>query len=127
MGFGGITHWLILGVVILLLFGGNRFSSMMGDVAKGLKSFKQGMADDDRPADPRALPPGQQPPTPFQHPQPPYGQDPQQPYGQAPQVPYGQSAPQHQPPRTIDLSPHPQKDAQSQPAPPRDGVDDQGR
>jgi sec-independent protein translocase protein TatA len=32
---------------VLLLFGGNRFSAMMGDVAKGLKSFKQGMADDE--------------------------------------------------------------------------------
>ena len=31
----------------MLLFGGNRFSAMMGDVAKGLKSFKQGMADDE--------------------------------------------------------------------------------
>ena len=36
--------WLIVGVVILLLFGGNRFSDMMGDVAKGLKSFKKGMS-----------------------------------------------------------------------------------
>ena len=34
-------------LTLLLLFGGNRFSSMMGDVAKGLKSFKQGMADDE--------------------------------------------------------------------------------
>ena len=47
MGGFSLIHWLILGVVILLLFGGNRFSSMMGDVAKGLKSFKHGMADDD--------------------------------------------------------------------------------
>ena len=60
MGGFSLVHWLILGVVVLLLFGGNRFSSMMGDVAKGLKSFKSGMADEDpahRPADPRALPP----------------------------------------------------------------------
>ncbi|MEO5641268.1 MAG: twin-arginine translocase TatA/TatE family subunit [Sphingomicrobium sp.] len=67
MGGFSLIHWLILGVVILLLFGGNRFSSMMGDVAKGLKSFKQGMTDEDplhRPAEPRALPPqqGQLPP-----------------------------------------------------------------
>jgi sec-independent protein translocase protein TatA len=47
MGGFSLIHWLILGVVILLLFGGNRFSAMMGDVAKGLKSFKQGMADDE--------------------------------------------------------------------------------
>lgn len=47
MGGFSLIHWLILGVVILLLFGGNRFSAMMGDVAKGLKSFKHGMADDE--------------------------------------------------------------------------------
>ena len=47
MGGFSLIHWLILGVVILLLFGGNRFSAMMGDVANGLKSFKHGMAEDD--------------------------------------------------------------------------------
>jgi sec-independent protein translocase protein TatA len=47
MGGFSLIHWLILGIVILLLFGGNRFSAMMGDVAKGLKSFKQGMSDDE--------------------------------------------------------------------------------
>ena len=59
MGSFSLIHWLILGVVILLLFGGNRFSAMMGDVAKGLKSFKKGMAEDDdeRSRDPRQLPP----------------------------------------------------------------------
>ena len=66
MGSFSLIHWIILGVVILLLFGGNRFSAMMGDVAKGLKSFKQGMADEDddkvrrydeqRRAEPRQLP-----------------------------------------------------------------------
>jgi sec-independent protein translocase protein TatA len=46
---GGLSIWhiLILAVLLLLLFGGNRFSAMMGDVARGLKSFKQGMADED--------------------------------------------------------------------------------
>ena len=46
---GGLSIWhiLILGVFVLLLFGGNRFSSMMGDVAKGIKSFKAGMADEE--------------------------------------------------------------------------------
>jgi sec-independent protein translocase protein TatA len=47
MGGLSIWHLLILAVLLLLLFGGNRFSSMMGDVAKGLKSFKAGMADDE--------------------------------------------------------------------------------
>lgn len=47
MGGLSIWHWLIVGVAILLLFGKGRFSDMMGDVAKGLKSFKKGMAEDD--------------------------------------------------------------------------------
>jgi sec-independent protein translocase protein TatA len=46
---GGFSFWhiLIFAIILLLLFGGNRFSSMMGDVAKGLKSFKQGMAEEE--------------------------------------------------------------------------------
>ena len=36
MGGFSLIHWLILGLFVLLLFGGSRFSSMMGDVAKGL-------------------------------------------------------------------------------------------
>ncbi|TMJ20024.1 MAG: twin-arginine translocase TatA/TatE family subunit [Alphaproteobacteria bacterium] len=47
MGGFSIWHWLIVGIVILLLFGKGRFSDMMGDVAKGLKSFKKGMSDDE--------------------------------------------------------------------------------
>ena len=59
MGGFSLWHILIVALLILLLFGGNRFSAMMGDVAKGLKSFKQGMADDDekpRASDPRQIP-----------------------------------------------------------------------
>ena len=47
MGGFSIWHILIFAIILLLLFGGNRFSSMMGDVAKGLKSFKKGMADEE--------------------------------------------------------------------------------
>ena len=47
MGGFSLWHWLIVGVIILLLFGKGRFSDMMGDVAKGLKSFKKGMSEDD--------------------------------------------------------------------------------
>ena len=50
MGSFSIWHILIFALIVLLLFGGNRFSNMMGDVAKGLKNFKQGMADDDEDA-----------------------------------------------------------------------------
>jgi sec-independent protein translocase protein TatA len=46
---GGFSwwHWLILLVVVLVLFGGKgKVSDLMGDVAKGIKSFKKGLADD---------------------------------------------------------------------------------
>ena len=42
-----IWHWLIVGILVLLLFGKGRFSDMMGDVAKGIKSFKKGMTEED--------------------------------------------------------------------------------
>ena len=47
MGGLSLVHWLILGVVGILVLGGGRFSNMMGDVAKGIKQFKKGMAEDD--------------------------------------------------------------------------------
>ncbi|MCD2322401.1 twin-arginine translocase TatA/TatE family subunit [Sphingomonas sp. IC-56] len=47
MGSMSLMHWLIVGILVILLFGGSRFSNMMGDVAKGLKQFKKGMAEDD--------------------------------------------------------------------------------
>jgi len=60
MGGFSIWHILILAVLVLLLFGGNRFSAMMGDVAKGLKSFKQGLSDEDKkPEQQQQLPPQQ--------------------------------------------------------------------
>jgi sec-independent protein translocase protein TatA len=47
MGFGSPIHWIILGIVAILVLGGGRFSNMMGDVAKGIKQFKKGMSDED--------------------------------------------------------------------------------
>ena len=47
MGGFSLWHILILAILVLLLFGGNRFSNMMGDLAKGMKQFKQGMSDDE--------------------------------------------------------------------------------
>jgi sec-independent protein translocase protein TatA len=47
MGSFSIWHWLVVGIIILLLFGKGRFSDMMGDVAKGIKSFKKGMTEDE--------------------------------------------------------------------------------
>ncbi|MGA9583661.1 MAG: twin-arginine translocase TatA/TatE family subunit [Allosphingosinicella sp.] len=57
MGGLSIWHWLVVGVIILLLFGKGRFSEMMGDVAKGLKSFKKGMSEEDEAAAARTAEP----------------------------------------------------------------------
>ena len=48
MGSLSIWHWLVVIAVVALLFGGRgKISDLMGDVAKGVKSFKKGLADDD--------------------------------------------------------------------------------
>ena len=48
MGSLSIWHWLIVLAVILLLFGGSsKVSNLMGDFAKGIKSFKKNMNDDE--------------------------------------------------------------------------------
>ncbi len=48
MGGLSIWHWLIVGAVVLLVFGGKgKISDIMGDVAKGIKSFKKGLAEDE--------------------------------------------------------------------------------
>ncbi len=46
---GGISIWqlAIVGILVVLLFGRGKISELMGDVAKGIKSFKKGMKDDD--------------------------------------------------------------------------------
>ncbi len=57
MGGLSIWHWMLFAAVALLLFGGKgKISDIMGDVAKGIKSFKKGMAEDDeaKPAAPAA-------------------------------------------------------------------------
>jgi sec-independent protein translocase protein TatA len=47
MGFGSWWHWVLLLIVVLVVFGGKgKVSDLMGDVAKGIKSFKKGLADD---------------------------------------------------------------------------------
>jgi len=42
-----MVHWLIVLVIVLLLFGRGKIPELMGDVAKGIKSFKKGMSDED--------------------------------------------------------------------------------
>ena len=47
MGSFSIWHWLVVLLVVLLLFGSGKVSNLMGDFAKGIKSFKKNMADED--------------------------------------------------------------------------------
>lgn len=50
------THLLLLLVIVVLLFGRNKISDLMGDVARGIKSFKKGLSEDDPvPADPKVI------------------------------------------------------------------------
>jgi sec-independent protein translocase protein TatA len=45
----GWTEILIIVLIVVLLFGRGKISGMMGDVAKGIKSFRKGMSEDDEP------------------------------------------------------------------------------
>lgn len=47
MGHLSIWHWLIVLVIVVLLFGRGRIADIMGDMAKGVKNFRRGLADDE--------------------------------------------------------------------------------
>lgn len=51
MGSLSIWHWLLVIGVVLLVFGRGKISELMGDVAQGIKAFKKGIQDDEKPAD----------------------------------------------------------------------------
>ena len=52
MGSLSIWHWLILAVVVAVFFGGKgKLSGLMGDAAKGIKAFKDGLKDEDKPTE----------------------------------------------------------------------------
>jgi sec-independent protein translocase protein TatA len=49
MGAFGPTHWILVAIVVLVLFGGRgKLSGLMGDAAKGIRAFKDGLKDDDK-------------------------------------------------------------------------------
>jgi sec-independent protein translocase protein TatA len=50
MGGFSLWHWIIVLIVVLLLFGRGRVSEIMGDFGKGIKSFKQGLSDEEKAA-----------------------------------------------------------------------------
>jgi len=45
MGSFSIWHWLVVLVIVLLLFGAGKIPKLMGDMAKGVKAFKEGLKD----------------------------------------------------------------------------------
>ena len=47
MGLSGISHWIIILVIVLVLFGAGRVSGLMGELGKGIKSFKDGLSDEE--------------------------------------------------------------------------------
>lgn len=52
MGSMSIWHWIIVLLVVVMLFGRGKMSEFMGDLAKGIKSFKKGLAEDETPPAP---------------------------------------------------------------------------
>lgn len=54
-----IWQILIVGVLVLILFGRGRISEMMGDVGKGIKSFKKGLSEEDMNEDEKGTSPSQ--------------------------------------------------------------------
>ena len=47
MGSFSLMHWIVVLAIILILFGAGKLPRVMGDFAKGIKAFKQGMRDDE--------------------------------------------------------------------------------
>ena len=49
MGGLSLWHWIVVGAIVLLLFGGKgKIANIMGDTAKGIKAFKDGLKEDDK-------------------------------------------------------------------------------
>jgi sec-independent protein translocase protein TatA len=108
MGSFSIWHWLIVLAVVLILFGGSsKISTLMGDFAKGIKSFKKNMGEDESmehgpqgtaPGTAPGAAPSVAPPLvaqqPYQQPAPHYAGPPPAPQYQAPEY----QAPEYQAP-----------------------------
>lgn len=46
MGYTSLSHWIIVAIVVLVLFGRGRISETMADFGKGISSFRRGLADE---------------------------------------------------------------------------------
>ena len=52
MGTFSLSHWLIVLLVVLIVFGAGRLPTTMGDLAKGVRAFRDGMREDKAAANP---------------------------------------------------------------------------
>lgn len=57
MGGFSAWHWIVVALVILVLFGKGKISETMGDFGKGIKSFRKGIAEEDKSGAAPAPPP----------------------------------------------------------------------
>lgn len=67
MGSMSLSHWLIVLAIVLLVFGAGKIPQLMGDMAKGIKTFKKGMQDDEEEAKKPETPAAATPPKPLEH------------------------------------------------------------
>ena len=51
MGDLSIWHWIVVIAVVMLLFGRGNVSDLMGDLAQGIKAFKNAVSEDDKPVE----------------------------------------------------------------------------
>ena len=49
MGSFSLMHWIVVLAIIIILFGAGKLPRLMGDFAKGIKTFKSGMKEEDEP------------------------------------------------------------------------------
>jgi sec-independent protein translocase protein TatA len=47
MGSLSLTHWLVVLVIVMIVFGAGRIPGAMGDLARGVRAFRTGMRDED--------------------------------------------------------------------------------
>ena len=47
MGFSSMSHWVIVALIAVVIFGAGKLPRMAGDLAQGIKNFKAGMKDND--------------------------------------------------------------------------------
>ena len=56
MGTFSLTHWLVVLLIVMILFGAGKLPRLMGDLATGIKAFKRNMNEDEAAENPPATP-----------------------------------------------------------------------